>query len=184
MPSSKMTEPALQALRDGRLAGTWTLDPARSQVGLRTKSMWGLVKVNGVFRRVTGAGVITAGGDVTGTITVGAASIDTKNKRRDDHLRSADFFQASDYPDITFTVDRITQAGQDATVRGILTVRGTTLPLSFPAAVSNLGGDELWLDAQVTVNRGDFGLTWNQMGMASMDNTIAIHAVFAKKALQ
>ena len=47
--------------------------------------------------------------------------------------------------------------------------------------VISLDGDELQLDAEVTVNRGDFGLTWNQMGMASMDNTLAIHAVFTRK---
>lgn len=181
MPTSPMTAPAVQALRDGKLTGTWTLDAARSQIRLRTKSMWGLAKVNGVFRRVAGTAAVTAAGDVTGTITVSAASIDTKNNKRDDHLRSADFLQASQYPDITFTVDRITPAGPDVTVRGSLTVRGTTRPLSFPAAVSSLDGDELQLDAEVTVNRGDFGLTWNQMGMASMDNTLAIHAVFTRK---
>lgn len=181
MPSSQMTASAVQALRDGKLAGTWTLDAAKSQIRLRTKSMWGLVKVNGVFRRVAGTAAVTAGGDVTGTITVSAASIDTKNNKRDDHLRSADFLHASQYPDIAFTVDRVTPAGRDVTVGGSLTVRGTTRLLSFPAAVSSLDGDELQLDAEVTVNRGDFGLTWNQMGMASMDNTLAIHAVFTRK---
>lgn len=180
MPSSPMIAPALQALRNGKLTGNWTLDGSRSEVRLRSKSMWGLAKVGGVFREVTGAGTVTEGGDVTGTITVSAASIDTKNKKRDDHLRSADFFEASSYPDITFAADRITTAGQELEVHGSLTARGKTRPLTFPATVSSFDGDELWLDAEVIVNRGDFGMTWNQLGMASMDSTIAVHAVFTR----
>jgi polyisoprenoid-binding protein YceI len=181
MPSSQMTAPALQALRNGRLTGNWTLDGSRSEVRLRSKSMWGLAKVNGVFHQVAGSGTVSEGGDVTGTITVTAASIDTKNKKRDDHLRSADFFEASRYADITVAVDRITEAGQEISVHGSLTVHGKTRPLTFPAAVSTFDGDELWLDAEVTVNRGDFGMTWNQMGMASMDSTITVHAVFTRR---
>jgi polyisoprenoid-binding protein YceI len=180
MPSSQVTAPALEALRSGKLTGRWTLDGSSSEVRLRSKSMWGLVKVNGVFRQVAGAGTVTEGGDVTGTITVSAGSIDTRNKKRDDHLRSADFFDASTYPDIAFAVDRITTAGQEPSVQGSLTVRGKTRALTFPAAVSAFEGDELWLDAEVAVNRNDFGMTWNQMGMASVDNTITIHAVFAR----
>lgn len=180
MPS-QMTTPVLQALRDGEFTGNWTLDGSRSEVRLRTKSMWGLAKVNGVFRQVTGTGTVTEGGDVTGTITVSAASIDTKNRKRDDHLRSADFFEASSYPDITFAVDRVTVAGQEVSVHGSLTAHGKTRSLTFPAAVSSFDGAELWLDAEVTVNRGDFGMTWNQMGMASMDSTIAVHAVFTRR---
>ena len=61
-------------LADGKLAGAWTLDGARSSVGLRTKSVWGLVKVKGVFGQVTGAAVISAAGEATGTITVAAAA--------------------------------------------------------------------------------------------------------------
>ena len=181
MPSSQMTAPALQALRNGKLTGNWTLDESRSEVRLRAKSMWGLAKVNGVFRQVTGTGTVSEGGDVTGTITVGAASIDTKNKKRDNHLRSADFFEVSSYPDITFAVDRIAAAGQEISVHGSLTARGKTRPLVIPAAVSSLDGGELWLDAEVTVNRGDFGMTWNQMGMASMDCAITVHAVFTRR---
>jgi polyisoprenoid-binding protein YceI len=64
--------------------------------------VFGLVKVKGVFGQVAGAAVISAAGEATGTITVAAASIDTGLKKRDDHLRSADFFDAAKYPDITF----------------------------------------------------------------------------------
>jgi polyisoprenoid-binding protein YceI len=180
-PSGQVTAPALQALlRDATLAGNWTLDASKSTIGLRSRSVWGLAPVKGVFREVTGKGSVSPAGEVTGTITVGSASVDTKNSKRDTHLRSGDFFDTDNHPDITFTLDRLTPAGDGVSVTGTLTVRGRTRPISFPARVSVLGPDEVWLDAEVHVNRADFGLTWNQMGMASMHNTITVHAAFGK----
>jgi polyisoprenoid-binding protein YceI len=66
-------------------------------------------------------------------------------------------------------------------VTGALTVRGRTRPLSFDAAAAVHGDGEVWLDAEVQVNRADFGLTWNLMGMASMHNTLTIHSVFTRR---
>ena len=119
---------------------------------------------------------------MSGTITVAAGSIDTKNKKRDAHLRSADFFDADNHPGITVSVDGIAPSGTDAQVTGTLAVRDRTRPVSFDAQVSAVdAAAEIWLDAEVPVNRADFGLTWNQMGMASMDNTITVHAVFTRQ---
>jgi len=180
-PSGHQAAPALDALlRDGAFAGDWTLDSSRSQVRLRSKSMWGLAPVKGVFSRVSGTGTVSTDGKVSGTISVTAASVDTKNKKRDDHLRSADFFDVGNHSDIIFSLDGIVPSGQDVRVTGNLTVRGQTRPVSFDARVSAVEGGEVWLDAEVRVNRADFGLTWNQMGMASMDNTITVHAVFSR----
>ena len=167
-------------LADGKLAGAWTLDGAKSSVGLRTKSVWGLVKVNGTFGQVTGAAVISAAGEATGTITVAAASIDTGVKKRDDHLRSADFFDAAKYPDITFSATSVTVSGENATVAGTLTVRDQTRPVTVSGAVSANGTDEISLNAELPVNRSQYGMSFNQLGMMSMDNVITIHAVFAK----
>ena len=179
-PSGQLTSSALQALiQDGNLAGSWTLDTARSEVRLKSRSMWGLAPVNGVFREVTGNGTVSAAGDVTGTITVAARSVDTKNKKRDEHLRSADFFDAANHPDITFTVDGIRPGNGGVRITGSLAVRGRTRPVSFDAMISSADG-ETWLDGEVQVNRADFGLIWNQMGMASMRNTITVHAVFTR----
>jgi polyisoprenoid-binding protein YceI len=167
-------------LADGKLAGAWTLDGAKSSVGLRTKSVWGLVKVNGVFGQVTGAAVISAAGEATGTITVAAASIDTGVKKRDDHLRSADFFDAAKYPDITFSASSVALSGESATVSGTLTVRDQTRPVTVNGTVSAHGQDEISLDAELPVNRGHHGMSFNQLGMMSLDNIIVIHAVFTK----
>ena len=143
--------------------------------------MWGLVPVNGVFREVSGNGTVSPDGRVSGTVTVAAASIDTKNTRRDTHLRSADFFDSGNNPDITFTADGIRLSGQRVAVTGALTVRDRTRPLSVDAAASAPADGEIWLDAQVRINRADFGLTWNLMGMAGVNNTLTVHAVFTRR---
>jgi polyisoprenoid-binding protein YceI len=114
-------------------------------------------------------------------VTVAARSIDTKNSKRDEHLRSADFFDAARHAGIVFTAEKITLSGTGITVAGQLTVRGRTRPAGFDAQVSRFDGDEAWLDGELRVNRADFGLTWNQLGMASMNNTITVHAVFTRQ---
>jgi polyisoprenoid-binding protein YceI len=179
-PSGQLTSPALQALlQDGKLAGSWTLDPARTEVRLKTRHRWGLAPLHGAFRQVTGNGRVTAAGDVNGVITVAAGSIDTKNSRRDKHLRSADFFDIANHPDITFAADGVTPADGGVRVTGSLTVRGRTRPVSFHATVSAADG-EMWLDGELQVNRADFGMSWNWLGIASMHNTIVVHAVFTR----
>jgi polyisoprenoid-binding protein YceI len=180
--TGQLTESAVQSLlKDGALAGTWTVDESRSTVGLKSRAMWGLASVKGVFRKVTGEGTVSPAGDVSGTIAVDAASVDTKNTRRDTHLRSADFFDSDNHPAITFTADRVKPSSRGVTVTGTLSVRGRTRPLSLDATVSRLDDGEVALDGEVPVNRADFGLTWNQLGMVSMHNTIAIHAVFTRQ---
>jgi polyisoprenoid-binding protein YceI len=177
-PQGQLTASALQALvQDGTLTGSWVLDPARSQVRLETRHTWGLLPLHGVFRQVAGYGTVTAAGQVTGTVTVTAASIDTKSKMRDKDLRSAKVFDTASHPDITYTVDSMQPASGGVRVAGSLTVRGRTRPLSFDAKVSAAAG-EVQLDAEVPVNRADFGLTYSPLRMAPMNNTIVIHAVF------
>jgi polyisoprenoid-binding protein YceI len=181
-PSGQTAAPAIEALlTDGTLAGEWVLDRRESSIRLKNRSMWGLALVKGIFREVSGNGTVSPDGEVSGTVVVAAASIDTKNTRRDTHLRSADFFDSGKYPDITFTANGIRLSGRGAAVTGALTVRGRTRPLSFAAAASVQGDGEIWLDAEVHVNRADFGLTWNLMGAVSMHNTLTIHAVFTRR---
>ena len=107
-------------------------------------------------------------------------SIDTKNKMRDKDLRSAKLFDIASHPDITYTVDSMQPASGGVRVTGSLTVRGHTRPLSFDATVSAAAG-EIRLDAEVPVNRADFGLTYSPLRMASLNNTITVHAVFTRQ---
>jgi polyisoprenoid-binding protein YceI len=142
--------------------------------------MWNMVKVKGVFGQVTGAGTVSAAGEAAGTITVAAASIDTKIKKRDAHLRSADFFDVEKYPEITFSATSVTLSGENATVSGTLTVRDQVRPVTISGTVTGQGADEISLDAELPVNRGDYGMSFNQLKMMSLDNIITIHAVFTK----
>jgi polyisoprenoid-binding protein YceI len=167
-------------LADGSMAGRWTLDPARSSVALRSKSMWGLMPVKGTFGEISGAAEITAAGQASGTITVRTASIDTKVDSRDKHLRSADFFDSENYPEITFTAAEVTLDGAGASVTGSLEVRGQTRPLTFPASLSLPDADTLELGAQVRIDRSDYGLTWKGPLGASMHNTMTIRVVFTR----
>jgi polyisoprenoid-binding protein YceI len=135
-PPGKLPGPVLLALlKEGTLAGDWVLDPRRSSVRLKSRSVWGLVPVNGVFREVSGSGTVSRNGSASRILTVAAASIDTGNTQRDTHLRSADFFDSANHPDITFTAGRIRPSGAGVAVTGALTVRDRTRPLSFGPAV-------------------------------------------------
>jgi polyisoprenoid-binding protein YceI len=180
-PSGPLTSSALQALlQGGELAGSWTLDAAKSQVQLKTRHTWGLLPLTGYFRQASGSGTVTAAGDASGAFTVAAASIDTKNQRRDDHLRSADFFNVASHPDITVAADSVTPAGDGVRVTGSITVAGQARPVSFDARASRADG-EVHLDAEVPFNRADFGMTWNMLGIAPLQSVIVVHAVFTRQ---
>lgn len=180
-PPGQPPGPALLALlKEGTLAGDWVLDPRRSSVRLKSRSVWGLVPVNGVFREVSGSGTVSPEGEVSGTITVAAGSVNTGNARRDRHLRSADFFDTENHADITFTVDGVRPARQAVTFLGALTVRGRTKPMTFEGTAAARGDTEVWLDAVVHVNQIDFGLTWNWLGTVGRDNVVTVRAVFTR----
>jgi polyisoprenoid-binding protein YceI len=125
-PSGPLTARPLRALlTDGDLAGDWALGPGESSIWLKSRALLGLVPVTGVFREVSGSGAVAPDGRVSSAITVAAGSIDTRNARRDTHLRSADFPDSARYPDITFTLDGIRPSGQRVAVAGTLTASGS-----------------------------------------------------------
>ena len=87
-------------LTDPQLAGTWTLDPQRSSVRFTSKTLWGLVPVNGRFTDVSGAGQLTSDGRLSGRLVIRADSVRTGIGMRDHHLQAADFFDAERFPEI------------------------------------------------------------------------------------
>jgi polyisoprenoid-binding protein YceI len=181
-PHAQQAGSDLEALvQDGTLTGSWTLDTVRSEVLLESRHTWGMLRVRGTFRQVRGNGTVTAEGQVAGSLTVVAGSIETKNKMRDKDLRSAKIFDIASYPDITYTVDGMQPGGEGVRVTGRLTIRGQTRPLPFDAKVAATA-DEVRIDAEVPVNRADFGLTYSPLGMASLNNTITVRAVFTRQS--
>ncbi|PAZ14833.1 hypothetical protein CLM62_18010 [Streptomyces sp. SA15] len=163
--------------------GTWQLDRTASTVALRHKTMWNLVTVKGTFATFAGQGEVRPDGSAVGTLTLDAASLDTKNAKRDTHLRGADFFDADNHPEITFAVRSAELRGSDAVhVIGQLTVRGISRPLSFTAGLRDTSADALTLDAEFSVDREQFGMGWNQLGMIRGLTTVTAALRFTRTA--
>jgi polyisoprenoid-binding protein YceI len=168
---------AASLVADGTAAGDWTLDPAATRIEFHSASIWGLVKVHGWFTTVSGSGRVTPDGAVTGELVVDAASLDTKNKRRDDHLRSADFFDVASHPTVTYTVEGVVPAdGDQVEVRGTLAARGQSESLPFKATVTEATADAVTLEAEVNVDRARFGMTWSPMKVATTQNRVVVKA--------
>ncbi|MFJ8058829.1 YceI family protein [Streptomyces sp. NPDC096142] len=146
--------------------GVWQLDQTASTAGISHKTMWGLVTVKGTFGTLSGQGEVRGDGSAIGTVTLDAASLDTKNAKRDKHLRSADLFDTDTYPEITFAARSAElRDGDTVHVVGQLTVHGISRPQTFTARLKDATAEALTLDAEFTVDRAQFGLGWNQLGM-------------------
>ena len=173
------TDPAQTTTEVADLSGTWNVDPANTTIEFHSKAMW-LLPVKGRFRVLGGTGVVGSDGSVTGSLTFDAASVDTGNRRRDDHLRSADFFEAETHPSFTFDVSQATLTGSgQAVIDGSLNIKGVARPLEVPVPF-NRSGDSVDVDAEVSdLDRRDWGLTWAKMG-TGVHNRLVIHAHFVR----
>lgn len=162
------------------LAGSWTLDPARSTVRFRTKALW-VMTVNGAFRVTEGSGTVDASGRVAGRLTIDAGSIDTKNKRRDEHLRHGDFLDVDTFPQIVFdlTAAELSSPGT-GTIEGELTIRDVRRPLRLQATMRTEGERVLVLDARAEIDRSDWSIPWAKMG-AGLENSVTIRATFLRQ---
>ncbi|MGZ3509919.1 MAG: YceI family protein [Vulcanimicrobiaceae bacterium] len=148
---------------------TWTVDTAHSNIGFITRHMM-IAKVRGKFTRVKGELQIPEGTVIPQSIVaeIGAASVDTREDQRNGHLRSADFFDAENYPQLIFkstSIRNVSDAAFDVT--GDLTIRRTTKSVTFPVEVEGQGADpwggrRIGYSAKLGVDRRDFGLTFNR----------------------
>lgn len=146
----------------------WQIDPVHSAVEFGVKHMM-FSTVKGRFGGVTGR-IVTEGTDpATGSVEVeiDATTIDTRDEKRDAHLKSADFFEAETFPTLTFVSRRIEPgSGGQFHIHGDLTIRGTTKPIVLQATFNGQGtnpwGQEVaGYSAETEINRKDFGLTWS-----------------------
>jgi polyisoprenoid-binding protein YceI len=150
------------------LSGTYVLDPAHTRIGFVARHAM-VTKVRGQFNEFEGSGVVDASDFTksTVTVTIQAASIDTRNEQRDAHLRSNDFLAMEEYPQITFTSTGIQQIGPTSVeLTGDLTIRGVTNTVTIPfefegAATDPYGNLRVGFDGSVVINRKDYGVTWN-----------------------
>jgi polyisoprenoid-binding protein YceI len=146
--------------------GRWQIDPGHTELAFIGRHFM-LTKVRGRFTGVTGAiEVAQDPGETTAEVTIDMASVESGNQARDDHLRSPDFFDAERHPTATFIGRAANWDGTQGQLDGELTVRGVTRPVTLAAeylgyAADPWGGHRAVFTASGTVNREDWGLTWN-----------------------
>lgn len=147
----------------------WTIDTAHTEVGFSAKHL-GISTVRGRFTRFSGAVDLADPSDPTGARThveIDAASLDTGNEQRDQHLRAADFLDVEHHPTITFDLRSVEPADDgEFTVRGDLTIRGVTRPVTLLYQHGGLqtdpfGNTKIGGSVTGTVNRSDWNLNWN-----------------------
>ena len=147
---------------DDTLTGRWELDPHRSSVEFRARHFWGLMTVKGHFDAY--AGRLDLSADPAIELTIDAASVQTRNRKRDDHLRSADFFDAENQPWVRFVSDSAVLEGDRLSVRGSLFARDRSIPLELDARLRRVGR-ELKIQAATSASHRQLGMTWSPLGL-------------------
>lgn len=147
---------------------SWTVDPMHTQVEFSAKHM-GIMTVKGHFTGVQAAINFTEDDFSASSVeaTIAAGTLTTNDERRDTHLKSADFLNVEQFPTIAFRSTRIEHAAHDQyKMTGDLTIRGITRPVTLDVVYSGQGKDPMGnvhagFSAYTTLNRKDWGLTWN-----------------------
>ena len=181
---------ALSALLAGPAAAateTWQIDAAHTEVGFKVQHMM-VSWTKGKFEKFSGT-VRVQDGDPTRAplidIEIDPASINTNNEKRDGHLRSADFFDVKKFPKMSFTARRAKRTGKGTfDLIGLLTMHGVTQPVTLKVegfdreVASPFGGKVMGGTATATLDRKDFGLTWNkgiEAGGVLVGDKVKIH---------
>lgn len=147
----------------GLTAGTWTIDPIHSEVAFSVRHMM-VGKVRGRFNAFGGEIVATEDGSATVNVSVDVSSVDTQNPQRDEHIRSADFFDAATYPEATFRSTGLRAHGGDTYVDGDLTLHGVTRPVTLEVEAGGVtrdpyGNVRAGFSATLEIARNDYGIT-------------------------
>lgn len=159
--------------------GTWTVDAAHSEIGFTARHMM-VTKVRGTFSEFSAEVVVgetMADSSVSATVQMG--SVDTRSADRDGHLVSPDFFDVENYPTMTFRSTQVTES----TMTGDLTIKDVTRPVTFDlefngASDDPWGGVRAGFEASTTINRKDWGLSWNvavESGGVLVGEKVQIH---------
>jgi polyisoprenoid-binding protein YceI len=167
----------------GYVAGTWTIDPVHSDVSFTVRHMM-VSKVRGKFHGVSGS-IVLAENPLESQVTadVDLATIDTGNEQRDEHIRSADFFEVTSYPTLGFRSTGVRADGDDFVVTGDLDLHGVTKPVELRLEVNGFtkdpyGGTRAGFSATTQINRKDFGITIDMPmdgGGAVIGDKIQVH---------
>jgi polyisoprenoid-binding protein YceI len=143
-------------------AGTWAIDPTHTEIGFTARHL--MSKVRGRFEKFEGQ--IVTGDAPRATATVDLQSINTHEENRDNHLRSADFFDVENHGAMTFTATDVTGGGKGLLVTGDLAIKGVTKPVMLDVEVLGSegdpwGGTRVGFEGTATISRKDFGIDFN-----------------------
>jgi polyisoprenoid-binding protein YceI len=147
------------------VAGTWRLDPTHSTITFTVKHL-AISKVRGSFESFDVTIITTADGAPSVEATIDIASVTTNQAQRDAHLRTSDFFLVDEHPTATFRSTDATVDGDDFTLTGDLTLRGVTKQIVLTGELGGVSDDgygttKAGASATTTINRHDFGVSWN-----------------------
>lgn len=151
----------------------WRLDPERSRIEFHVRNFYGLMTVKGRFASYDGT--LELGAQPAVLLTIDAASLDTGNARRDEHLRSADFFDAEHHALVRFTSSSATADGDSLKVRGQLDAAGEQIPLELDAAMRVVDG-ELEVEAVAYADQRRLGMTWSPLGLVRAPSKLIVRA--------
>ena len=151
-------------------ATTWNIDPGHTQTGFTVRHL-GITNVRGEFKDTAGTVRLDEKDPSRSLVevTIEAATVNTRQDKRDAHLRSTDFFDVERFPKITFKSSKIVKAGAGYKVTGDLSMHGVTKPVVLevaaltPAVKDHAGATRRGVSARGTINRQDFGLKWTKM---------------------
>jgi polyisoprenoid-binding protein YceI len=159
-----MTETAVEI--PGYVAGTWAIDPVHSEVSFVVRHMM-VSKVRGRFDKFEGT-FTTAPNPLDSTVnaTIDLSSVNTGEPNRDNHIRSADFFEVESHPTMTFRSTAVRADGGDFLLDGDLTIRGTTKPVTLKLEINGFGpdaygGTRAGFSATTEINRTEWGVSYN-----------------------
>jgi polyisoprenoid-binding protein YceI len=172
MPTTTPTQTA-----DTPVVTSWRLDAADSTAEFRVPHFWGLLTVKGRFDRFDGRLDADQAGPQRLELTIDAASVSTRNRQRDRHLRSSDFFDVDHHPEVRFRSTAIRAAGDGSVrVHGVLTAAAGQVALELEPTVEQ-AGDRMLIDAHTTIDQRQLGITWSPLGMTRAPVTVHVHAV-------
>ena len=153
----------------------WTVDRDETSVEFAVKTFWGLTTVRGRFDRFDGSYEVGPDGTKI-ELTIDAGSLETGNGTRDRHLRSTDFFDVAEHPEVRFTSTRVRDACDGTLqVEGDLEAAGKVVPLEFDATVKQVD-DVLEVEATTTVDQRQLGMSSGQLGMIRPPATLHVKA--------
>jgi polyisoprenoid-binding protein YceI len=158
-----MTQSVGASTIPGYRTGTWQIDPVHTEVSFSVRHMM-VSKVRGYFTNFSGT-IVTADEptDSSVTATIDLSSIDTRNEQRDNHIRSADFFDVESHPTMTYRSTSLSGNGENWTVEGELSLHGVTRPVPLSLELNGFtadpyGGQRAGFSATAEINRRDFGI--------------------------